>query len=81
MVGPMNALMRFLVSLPLRPPELKAVGLEALTNKPALFVGRILLRKHAPDRPNDVHLEMTLSGMVSAPQAKPATTVESSFQP
>ena len=64
MSGPMASISRFLASLPLRGDELKATGLEALTNKPALFIDQILLRKEAPDKPQDVALELTLCSFV-----------------
>jgi len=63
LVGPMDAVSRFLVSLALRGPELKTVGLaEALTNKPALFIDHLLLRKHSAERPHEVSLDLTVSG-------------------
>ncbi len=68
--GAAEPLGRFLTSLPLRGEELKATGLaEILTNKPALFVSQLLMRKAAPDRPNDARLELVISGFV--PSAGP----------
>lgn len=65
LVGPVEPLARFLTSLPLRGSELEATGLvDVLTNKPALFLSHILLRKAAPDRPNDARLELVVSGFV-----------------
>jgi hypothetical protein len=76
LVGSMEAVNRFLVSLPLRGAELKAVGLaDALTNKPALFIDQVLLRKHSAERPHDVLLDLTVAGFVrwSNERARPAT--------
>jgi hypothetical protein len=65
LIGPMDSVSRFLVSLPLLATELQAVGLApGLTNKPALFIDQVLLRKYAPDRPHDVQLELTVCGFV-----------------
>lgn len=56
---------RFLQTLPLRDFELKAAGLpEAPTNKPALFVDRILLRKQTPEKPDEVRLSLRAVGFV-----------------
>ncbi len=56
---------RFLQSLPLRADDLRARGLgEALTNKPALFIDQVFLRKEAKDKPEDVRLELAACGFV-----------------
>lgn len=61
--GPMPAVTRFLESLPLRPAEAEAAGLAALpADKPALFIDRILLRKEAPERPDQVGLLVRVTG-------------------
>jgi len=65
LIGPMDAVSRFLASLPLLATELASAGLgPGLTNKPALFIDHVLLRKYAPDRPHDVQLELTVCGFV-----------------
>jgi hypothetical protein len=65
--GAVEPLARFLTSLPLRGAELEHTALAGLlTNKPALFIGQILVRKSAPDRPNDARLEIVVSGFVPA---------------
>jgi hypothetical protein len=65
LIGPMDAVSRFLVSLPLLPAELPRVGLgPGLTNKPALFIDQVLLRKYAPERPHEAQLELTVCGFV-----------------
>jgi hypothetical protein len=65
--GPAESIAQFMTSLPLRGEELSAVGLAAaLTNKPAFFAGQILARKHSPERPGDVLLELSVAGLVIA---------------
>jgi len=72
----MDSISRFLVSLPLLPAELPSAGLgPGLTNKPALFIDQVLLRKYAPERPHDAQLELTVCGFV--PWADAAGKVES----
>ena len=69
LIGDMHAVSRFLATLPLRPDELAVVGLATtLTNKPPLFIRQILLRKHSPEHPHEVDLQLTVSGFVTAPQ-------------
>jgi len=76
LIGPMDSISRFLVSLPLLPAELPSAGLgPGLTNKPALFIDQVLLRKYAPERPHDAQLELTVCGFV--PWADAAGKVES----
>ena len=66
--GPAPNVTRFLQSLPLRGDELKAAGLpDAPTNKPALFVDRLVLRKQSPDRPDDVRVSLRAVGFVFRP--------------
>lgn len=63
--GSMSSVTRFLESLPLRTEEIKAQGLpEAPTNKPALFIDRVLLRKEAPEKPDEVRLFLRAVGFV-----------------
>jgi len=65
--GSADAVARLVTSLPLRGDELNTVGLAAaLTNKPAFFARQILARKHSPERPGDVRLEIDVSGLVIA---------------
>jgi hypothetical protein len=55
----------FLQTVPLRGDEIKAAGLpEAPTNKPALFIDRIQLRKQAPEKPDEVRLMVRVVGFV-----------------
>ena len=63
--GPAPNVTRFLESLPLRADELKDVGLPAApTNKPALFVGRLVLRKQSPDKLDEVRVSLRAVGFV-----------------
>ena len=63
--GPAPAVIRFLQSLPLRTEEIKARGLpEALTNKPALFINQVFVRKEGRDKAEDVRLELTACSFV-----------------
>ncbi len=63
--GPTEAVNRFLTALPLPVPALGTVGLGAtLTNKPVFFLHQVLIRKFAPDHPNDVLVEANVSGFV-----------------
>ncbi|MEW6161456.1 MAG: hypothetical protein AB1813_28840 [Verrucomicrobiota bacterium] len=68
LVGSMPALHSFLHSLPRRGDELKPAGLpETSADKPAVFVEQILLRKTAPERPDEVAAELRLCGFVWRP--------------
>jgi hypothetical protein len=65
LTGSSPAVGRFLESLPLRAETIKARGLpEALTNKPALFLDQVFLRKEGRDKPDDVRLELGVCGFV-----------------
>lgn len=65
LTGPAQNVGRFLQALPLRAPEIKAAGLpEAPTNKPALFIDRIVLRKQSPEKPDEVRLSLRAIGFV-----------------
>jgi len=56
---------RFLQTLPLREVEIRAAGLpESPTNKPALFIDRIALRKQSPEKPDEVRLALRAVGFV-----------------
>jgi hypothetical protein len=59
------ALARFLQCLPLRAEELKSAGLPGgSTNKPALFVDRLMLRKQTPEKPEEVRASMRVVGFI-----------------
>ena len=80
-VGSHDAINRLLASLPLPAGELSPLGLnEILTNKPVLFLGSVLMRKHAPEKPDqrpkpdEIRLEASVSVFVplSDPEARAA---------
>lgn len=63
--GPAPNVARFLQSLPLRGDEMKAAGLpESSTNKPALFVDRLVLRKQAPEKRDEIRVSLRVVGFV-----------------
>lgn len=63
--GPQPAIANFLAALPLRVEEAKEKGLPELSpDKPALFINQIMLRKGAPENPDEVVLELQVSGFV-----------------
>jgi len=56
---------RLLQCLPLRAEEIRAAGLpEAPTNKPVLFVDRLIVRKQSPDKPDEVRMSLRAVGFV-----------------
>lgn len=56
---------QLLRSLPLRADEMKAAGLpEVATNKPALFIERLTLRKQSPEKPDEVRALLRVVGFV-----------------
>lgn len=65
LTGPTTNLARFLQTLPLRAEEIQAAGLPAApTNKPALFIDRLVLRKQSPEKTDEVHLSLRAVGFV-----------------
>lgn len=65
LTGPITNVARFLQTLPLRADEITAAGLPAApTNKPALFVDRIVLRKQAPEKLDEVRVSLRAVGFV-----------------
>lgn len=70
LVGSMDSAYRFLAALPLLPADLKELGLpDGLTNKPAFFLGSLMVRKGVPERPQEVVFEATVSGFMRAQAA------------
>lgn len=68
--GSMESVSRFLLCLPLRADELKPLGLpESFPAKPVLFIDRLMLRKQAPEKTDDVQLELRTRGFVYRDQA------------
>ena len=56
---------QLLKSLPLRADEIKTAGLpEAPTNKPAMFIERLTLRKQSPEKPEEVRAALRIVGFV-----------------
>ena len=71
LTGPILNVARFLQTLPLRTEEVAAAGLPAApTNKPALFIDRIVLRKQSPEKPDEVRLALRAVGFVFQNGAK-----------
>lgn len=65
LTGPIQNVARFLQTLPLRAGEVKAAGLpEASTNKSVLFIDRLVLRKQAPEKPDEVRASVRVVGFV-----------------
>lgn len=65
LTGPVANVARFLQTLPLRADEIKAAGLPAApTNKPALFIDRLVLRKQSPEKLDEVRLSLRAVGFV-----------------
>lgn len=65
LMGPTHNVARFLQTLPLRGDEIKAAGLpEAPTNKPALFIDRLVLRKQSPEKTDEVRVLLRVVGFV-----------------
>lgn len=65
LTGPTAPIVRFLQTVPLRADEITAAGLPAApTNKPALFIDRLVLRKQTPEKPDEVHLSLRAVGFV-----------------
>jgi hypothetical protein len=65
LTGPAQNVSRFLQTLPLRGDEITAAGLpESPTNKPALFMDRLVLRKQSPQKPDEVRLSLRAVGFV-----------------
>lgn len=65
LTGATTNVARFLQAVPLRAGEIRAAGLPAApTNKPALFIDRVVLRKQTPEKPDEVHLSLRVVGFV-----------------
>lgn len=65
LTGAFSNVAQFLQTLPLRADEIKAAGLPAApTNKPALFIDRLVLRKQAPEKLDEVRVSLRAVGFV-----------------
>src|SRR5215813_9475440 len=63
--GQVPSVAKVLQSLPLRGEELRGAGLaEAPPDKPALFIDRLVIKKQAPEKPDEVRVWMRLVGFV-----------------
>ena len=63
--APAAAIASVLESLPRRAEEMKAAELpEALPQKPALFLERLILRKQSPEKPDEVNASLRVVGFV-----------------
>lgn len=63
--APAAAIVSVLQSLPRRADEMKAAELpEALPQKPAMFLDRVILRKQSPEKPDEVHASLRVVGFV-----------------
>lgn len=63
--GPVTSVGKVLQSLPLRGEELRGAGLvDAPPDKPALFIDRLVIKKQAPEKPEEVRVWMRLVGFV-----------------
>lgn len=63
--GPVASVTKLLHSLPLRAEELRAAGLpEAPADKPPLFVDRLVVKKQAADKPDEVRVWLRVVGFV-----------------
>lgn len=71
LIAPMSSAAKFLFAMPLRAEEMKSAGLpESLPGKPALFLERVLLRKQTPEKPDEVNLDVVVSGFIPGPKAR-----------
>lgn len=65
LTGSVPSVGRFLQTLPLRAAEIKAAGLpEAPTNKPALFIDRLVVRKQTPEKPDELRVSLRAVGFI-----------------
>jgi hypothetical protein len=65
LAGPAASVLRFLQSLPLRDAELPVAGLPPVpTDKLPLFIDRVIIKKQAPDQPDEVHVWLRVVGFV-----------------
>ena len=65
LAGSMESIWRYLLCLPLRAEELKPLGLpESFPTRPVLFIDRLMVRKQAPEKPDEVSLELQVRGFV-----------------
>src|SRR6266481_1805412 len=65
MTGSAASLLKLLQNLPLRADEMRAAGfVEGVTNKAPLFIERLIMKKQAPDKPDEVRVSLRAVGFV-----------------
>jgi hypothetical protein len=65
LTGPAVNIARFIQLLPLRGPEVQARGMSGpLTNKPPLFIERLVVKKQAPEKADEVRVSLRALGFV-----------------
>ncbi len=62
--GPVSNVVNVLQSLPLRSEEIRAAGLPPSTERPPLFIDRILIKKQTPEKTDEVRVLMRVVGFV-----------------
>lgn len=63
--GPAQSVLNLLQSLPLRAPELKAVGLpESPPDKLPLFIDRFIIKKQSPEKPDEMRVWLRVIGFI-----------------
>jgi hypothetical protein len=71
LIAPMPSAANFLSAIPLRAEEMKAAGLpESSAGKPSLFLDRLLIRKQTPEKPDEISLDLVISGFVLGPKGQ-----------
>jgi len=56
---------KLIQSLPLRADEIRAAGLpEAASDKPVLFIDRLIIAKQSPEKPDEVRVSLRTVGYV-----------------
>ena len=65
LTGSARSLLKLLEYLPLRPEEMRASGMpEARPDKAPLFIDGLILKKQAPDKPDEVRVTLRAVGFV-----------------
>ena len=62
--GTVSIVMNVLQSLPLRTEETRAAGLPVATERPPLYIDRIIMRKQNPEKTDEVRVLMRVVGFV-----------------
>jgi hypothetical protein len=65
LTGPADTIWKLLTSLPLRGDELRSAGFaDPPTEKPPLFIDRLILRKQSPEKPDEVRVLLRVVAFV-----------------